>query len=70
MWTKDIPCKEGWYWVKRIGILSGNIVIGPGKLYRRQKNKPELTVFIDGDNYPAISKQYEYWNERITEPTE
>lgn len=52
-WTKTKPKVEGWYWVKAVGALSGNVYETMVKVYNSKpvkKDEPNR-VFWDGSNY-------------------
>jgi hypothetical protein len=70
MWTRTKPNVDGYYWVRSPGHLTGKPYIRPCHLYSSTSNSPQSSLFSDGDNFSADSSEYEWWSDKIKEPTE
>jgi len=69
MWTKEVPKKEGYYWVQSVGALSGKNYTHPVHVYCSKKDGKVDTVFSDGENFSIDSDMYVQWySEEIAMP--
>jgi hypothetical protein len=62
-WTTNKPTKDGFYFVKCIGRLSGNMYETVVKVYDNCKK-----VFYDGDNYWITDSVFTAWSDTPIEP--
>jgi hypothetical protein len=64
MWTSQHPTKNGYYWCKCKGVLTGRIYVTIVKVTNDGKN-----VFWDGENFTMNSDDFiGWWNEPVKEP--
>lgn len=56
-WTTTVPSKEGFYWVKCRGEMSGKEYIQVAKFYSSQRNNVVDMVYLEGDNYGVRPSQ-------------
>ena len=69
MWTKEVPKKEGYYWVQSVGSLLGKDYIHPVHVYSSKKDGEVDTVFSDGENFSINSDMFVQWySEQIPMP--
>ena len=69
MWTRNPPKKEGYYWVKAAGQLTGKEYIHPVHVYEGVKGSGEWRIFSDGENFGEKCGLFkEWWNEEIPMP--
>ena len=61
MWTKESPKKEGYYWVRTKGALSGRDRVCPVHAYCSHKDGIVNTVFFDGENFAVDCGLFEEW---------
>jgi hypothetical protein len=69
MWNKNLPTKEGYYWVEERGCLTGKSYVHPVRIYSSKVGGTVDTVFSDGENFSINSDMFINWfSEQIAMP--